>query len=53
LILALHLEAVGRLRDAHRAVGGVHALAAGAARAKHVDAQILVLDLDVDLFRFR
>ena len=34
--------------DAHRGVGRVDALAAGAARAERVDAQILGLDLDVD-----
>ena len=37
------------MRDPHRAVGGVDRLAAGAAGAEHVDAQVLVVDLDVDL----
>ena len=37
--------------DAHGAVGGVDRLAAGAARPEHVDAQILLVDLDIDLFR--
>ena len=36
------------VRDAHRRVGRVDALAAGAARAERVDAQILLVDLDVD-----
>ena len=53
MILALHFETGGEVRDAHRAVGRVDALPAGAARAEHVDPQILVLDLDVDLFGFR
>ncbi len=35
--------------DPDRAVGGVDRLAAGTAGAEHVDAQILVVDLDVDL----
>src|SRR5260370_16889218 len=36
--------------DANRAVGGVDRLAAWTARAEDVDAQILLVDLDVDLF---
>src|SRR3989442_12182510 len=52
LILALYLEPRGEVRDANGAVRCVDALAAGAARAKDVDAQILILDLDVDLFSF-
>ena len=38
------------MRDPDRAVGGVDRLPARTAGAEHVDAQILVLDLDVDLF---
>src|SRR2546426_6716679 len=41
------------VRHADGAVGGVDTLATRATRAKHVDAQILVLDLDVDFFCFR
>src|SRR5205085_7088444 len=60
LVLVLRLlvlldddEAGGKVGDADRAVGGVDRLAAGAGRAVDVDAQILVVDLDVDLFRLR
>ena len=42
---------VGQVRDAHRRVGHVDVLAAGAARAVGVDAQILLVDLDLDVFR--
>src|SRR5438046_1137610 len=49
LVLAFHFEAGRQVRDAHRAVGRVDALPAGAAGAEHVDAQVLVIDLDVDL----
>ena len=41
------------MRDAHRAVGRVDALTAGTTGAKHVNAQILVVDLEVDLFGLR
>ena len=37
------------MRDAHGRVGGVHALAARAAGAVHVDAQIVLVDLDLHL----
>src|SRR3546814_20919266 len=36
--------------DAHRRIGGVDRLAAGPGRAVDVDPQILVVDLNVDLF---
>ncbi len=35
--------------EAHRGVGDVHVLSAGAARSKRVDAQILLVNLDVDV----
>src|SRR3546814_14170589 len=47
LVLALHHDAGRQVRDASRRVGGVHVLAAGALRAVGVDAQVLVVDLDV------
>ncbi len=42
---------VGSVGDAHRRVGGVDALAAGTAGAVDVDAQVVGVDLDVDLLR--
>src|SRR6202020_2344903 len=39
----------GNVSDAHRRLGLVHVLAAGAARAVHVGAQIRRIDLDVDI----
>src|SRR6185437_947308 len=44
LILLAHDDPGGDVRDAHRGVRGVHALAAGPRRTKDVDAQILLLD---------
>ncbi len=49
LALALHDDAAWAVGDAHRAVGLVDVLAAGARGAIGVDAQILVVDLDLDL----
>ena len=49
LVLAGDDDAGGQVRDAHRRIGLVDVLAAGAARAVGVDAQILVADLDLDL----
>ena len=40
------------MRDAHGRIGGVHALSAGPARAEDIDAQVLVLDLEIDLLGF-
>src|SRR5665213_909065 len=53
LILLAHHDPGWDVRDAHRGVRGVHALATGSRRAEDVDAQILLLDLDVDLFGLR
>src|SRR6266571_6942258 len=53
LVLALHLEARGEVGDAHRAVRGVDALPAGSPGAKHVDAQVFLLDLHVELLGLR
>ena len=39
--------------DAHRAFGLVDMLAAGALRPEHIDAQVLVIDLNVDILGFR
>ena len=41
------------VRDAHRRVGRVDALAAVTGRAVDIDPQIVVVDLDVDLLGFR
>src|SRR2546422_11645175 len=53
LVLALHLESRREVGHPHRAVRGVDALAARAARAEDVDAQVLLFDLDVHFFRLR
>src|SRR3989441_1756164 len=52
LILTLHLEPGRQMRHPDRAICGVHALATGTAGPKHIDAEILVFDLDVHLFGF-
>ena len=49
LVLAGDHDAGGQVGDAHRGVGHVDVLAARAARAVGVDAQVLVLDLDLDV----
>src|SRR5581483_9947890 len=43
-------DAGGQVGDAHRGVGLVHVLAAGAGRAVGVDAQVRVIHLDLDVF---
>ena len=53
LVLLLHHEAGGDVGDAHRAVGGVHALAAGTGRAEDVDLEVVGVDADVHLLGFR
>ena len=47
VVLALDDEAGRQVRDAHRRVGLVDVLAAGARRAERVDAQVGRVDLDV------
>src|SRR2546421_6839897 len=49
LVLALDHEVRGQVRDAHGAVGRVDALTAWSLGAEHVDPEVLLLDLDVDL----
>ena len=49
LVLLRDHQAGRQVGDADRRIGGVDALAAGAARAEGVDAQVLGLDLHVDL----
>ena len=49
LVLARHDDAGRQVRDADRRVGDVDVLAAGAARPVGVDAQVLVVDLDLDV----
>src|SRR5229473_5459983 len=46
-------QAAGNVRDTHRGVRGVHGLAAGAGRAKGIDAQVFGVDFDVDVVGFR
>ena len=46
---ALHDDAGRQVGDAHGGFRLVDVLAAGAARADHVDAQVLGLDIDIDL----
>ena len=50
-LLVLHRDddAGRQVRDPHRRVGRVHALAAGTGRAVDVDLQVVVVDLDLDL----
>ena len=45
LVLARHDDAGGQVGDAHRGVGDVHVLAAGARRPVGVDAQVLLVDV--------
>ena len=49
LVLALRDDARRQMRDAHRGGRLVDVLAALAGRAEHVDAQVVVLDLDLDV----
>ena len=51
LLLGLHHGVGGQMGDAHRRVGGVNALTAGAGSAVGVDAQVGLVDLNVDLLR--
>jgi len=51
-VLAADYGVGGQVRDAHRGVGGVDRLAAGAGGTERVDAQVLGFDLDVNLFGF-
>ena len=45
--LALHDDARGQVRDAHRRLGLVDVLAARAGGAERVDAQVVVLEIDL------
>ncbi len=49
LVLRLNHQTRRKVRDAHGGVGGVNALAARAAGAEHVDAQVVFLDVDFHL----
>ena len=53
LILLRNHHAGGQVRDAHRGVRGVDALAAGAAGTERVDAEVFRFDLDVHFLGFR
>src|SRR3954452_16926731 len=53
LVLAAHHDAGRQVRDPDRRVGGVDALAARPAAAEDVDAQVVVVDGDVDLLGLR
>ena len=48
LAVGVHGDAGRDVRDAHGGLGLVDVLAAGAARAHDVDAQVLLVDLDLD-----
>ena len=48
LLLRLHHGVGGQVGDAHGGVGGVNALTARAGGAVGVDAQVRLVDLDVD-----
>src|SRR5271166_5610872 len=50
LVLAGHHDPAGQVGDPHRRVGRVHALPARARGPEHVDLQVVVVDLDLDLF---
>eukprot|EP00955_Chlamydomonas_euryale_P045877 353268-Chlamydomonas_euryale.AAC.2 len=53
LFLAHDREPARHVRDAHRAVGYVDVLAAGAACSERLDAQILLPDLAIDLLKLK
>jgi hypothetical protein len=53
LVLARDLDAGRKVLDADGRVRRVDALAAGPARAVDVYAQVVRIDLDIDLFGFR
>lgn len=48
-ILHGHRDAGRQMRHAHRGFSLVHTLTAGAARPKHFDLQIALVDLDINL----
>src|SRR5690242_5193407 len=48
LVLALNHDAGGEVRDAHRRIGHIDVLAAGAAGAERIDAEIVRLNIDLD-----
>ena len=53
LLVLLRDDQPGRqVRDSDRRVRRVHALAAGSARAERIDADVLLVDLDVDFLGF-
>ena len=49
LVLALDGDARGDVRDAHGGVGGVDALTARAACVVYVDANVIGINLDIDI----
>ena len=51
LVLTLDDEPRGQMRNADGRVGDIDVLAAGAARPERVDAEILVLNLEIDVVR--
>ena len=53
LVLAGHDQAGGQVREPHRRVGGVDALAARAGGAVDVDPHVLLVHLDVDVLGLR
>ena len=53
LVLLRDDETGGYVREAHRRISRIDALAAGSTRAERVDSEILLVDLDIHLFGFR
>ena len=51
LVLLDHYQARWGMGDPHRAVGCVNRLTAGSARAEDVDAQVPLVDADIDVLR--
>ena len=49
LVLALHHNAGGEVRDADRGIRHIDVLAARARGAEGIDAEVLLLDIDFDL----
>src|SRR6185436_3394312 len=53
LVLTLHDDARRQVRDAHGGVGGVDSLPSGPRGAEHVDADLVLADVDLDVIDLR
>ncbi len=51
LILLCNDDSARYVRDPHRAVRGIDGLSARTRGAIHIDPQILLIDIDIDVFR--